>query len=35
MDYVSSTKAAEVGTRWKELVAKSSVVPYGPRKVIG
>ena len=31
----SSTRAAEVRTRWKELVVKSSVVPHRPHKVMG
>ena len=28
MDFASSTRAAENGKRWKEIVANSSVVPF-------
>ena len=35
MDFASSTRAAENRTRWKGVVAKSSVVPQRPRKVMG
>ena len=35
MDFVSSTRAAENKSRWKGIVANSSVVPRRPSKVIG
>ena len=35
MDFASSTRAAENRTRWKEIVANSSVVPRRPSKVMG
>ena len=35
MDFASSTRAAENRTRWKGIVANSSVVPRRPSKVIG
>ena len=35
MDFVSSTRAAENKTRWKGIVANSSVVPRRPSKVMG
>ena len=34
MDFASSTTAAENRTRWKGIVAKSSVVPRRPSKVM-
>ena len=35
MDYASSTRAAENKTRWKGIVANSSVVPRRPSNVMG
>ena len=35
MDFASSTRAAENSTRWKGIVANSSVVPQRPSKVMG
>ena len=35
IDFVSLARAAENGTRWKGVVAKSSVVPRRPFKVMG
>ena len=35
MYFASSTRAAENRTRWKGIVANSSVVPRRPSKVIG
>ena len=35
MDFASSTRAAENRTKWKGIVAKSSVVPRRPSKVMG
>ena len=35
MNFASSTKAAENMTRLKEIVAKSSVMPQRPSKVMG
>ena len=35
MDFASSTKAAENRSRWKGIVANSSVVPRRPTKVMG
>ena len=35
MDFANSTRAAENRTRWKGIVAKSSVVPQRPLKVMG
>ena len=35
MDFASSTRAAENRTRWKGIVANSSVVPRRPSKIIG
>ena len=35
MDFASSTRATEDGTRWKGIVVKSSVVPQRPHKVMG
>ena len=35
MDFASSTRAAENRTKWKGIVANSSVVPRRPSKVIG
>ena len=35
MDFASSTRAAEYRTRWKGIVANSSVVPRQPSKVMG
>ena len=35
VDFASSTRAAENRTRWKGLVANSSVVPQRPSKVMG
>ena len=35
MDFASSTRTAENRTRWKGIVAKSSVVPRRPSKVMG
>ena len=35
MDFASSTRAAEDRTRWKGVIAKSSVVPQQPSKVMG
>ena len=35
MDFASSTKTAENRTRWKGVVANSSVVPRQPSKVLG
>ena len=35
MDFASSTRAAENRTRWKGIVANSSVVPRQPSKVMG
>ena len=32
MDFASSTRTAENGTRWKGIVANSSVVPRRPSK---
>ena len=34
MDFTSSTTAADNRTRWKRIVAKTSVVPRRPSKVI-
>ena len=33
--FASSTKTAEDGTRWKRVVAKSSVVPQRQCRVMG
>ena len=35
MDFASSTRVAENRSRWKGIVANSSVVPRGPSKVMG
>ena len=35
MDFASSIRAAEKGTKWKGVVANSSVVPRRPSKVMG
>ena len=35
MDFASSTRAAENGSRWKGIVSNSSVVPRRPSKVMG
>ena len=35
MDFSSSTRAAEHRSRWKRIVANSSVVPRRPSKVMG
>ena len=35
IDFTSSTMAAENRTRWKRIVANSSVVPRRPPKVMG
>ena len=35
MDFASSTRAADDRIRWKGIVAKSSVVPQRPSKVMG
>ena len=35
MDFASCTRAAEDRTKWKGVVAKSSVVPKQPCKVMG
>ena len=35
MVFASTTRAAENKTRWKGIVAKSSVVPGKPSKVVG
>ena len=35
MDFASSTRVAENRTRWKGIVANSSVVPRRPSKVTG
>ena len=35
MDFASSTRMAENRTRWKGIVANSSVVPRGPSRVMG
>ena len=35
MDFASSTKAPENRSRWKGIVANSSVVPRRPSKVMG
>ena len=35
MDFASSTRAAENRSRWKGIVANSSVVPRRPSKVVG
>ena len=35
LDFASSTRAAENRTRWKGIVANSSVVPQRPSKVMG
>ena len=35
MDFASSTRTAENRTRWKGIVANSSVVPRQPSKVLG
>ena len=35
MDFASSTRAAENRTRWKGIVANSSVAPRRPSKVTG
>ena len=35
MDFASSTRTAENWTRWKGIVANSSVVPRRPSKVMG
>ena len=34
MEFASSTRAAEDRIRWKGIVAKSSVVPQRPRRVM-
>ena len=33
MDFASSTRAAEIRTRWKGIVAKSSVMPQQSSKL--
>ena len=35
MDFASSTRVAENRTRWKGIVANSSVMPQRPSKVMG
>ena len=35
MDFASSTRPAEDGTKWKGVVAKLPVVPERPCKVMG
>ena len=35
MDFASSTRAAENRSRWKGIVANSSVMPRRPSKVMG
>ena len=35
MDFASSTRAAKDRTRWKGIIANSSVVPRQPSKVMG
>ena len=35
MDFASSTRAAENRTKWKQIVANSSVIPRQPSKVMG
>ena len=35
IDFASSTRAAENRSRWKGIVANSSVVPRRPSKVMG
>ena len=35
MDFASSARAAENKTRWKKVVANSSVVPQRPSNVMG
>ena len=35
MDFASLARAAENRTRWKGVVANSSVVPLRPSKVMG
>ena len=35
IDFASSTRAAENGTRWKGSVAKSPVMPQRPNKDMG
>ena len=35
VDFASPTRAAEDRTNWKGVVAKSSVVPQRPDKVMG
>ena len=35
MDFASSTRAAEIGTWWKGIVLKSSVIPQQSSKVMG
>ena len=35
MDFASSTRAAEVRTRWNGIIVKTSVVPQRPSKVMG
>ena len=35
MDFASSTRIAENRTRWKGIVANSSLVPQQPSKVMG
>ena len=35
MDFASSTRAAENRSRWKGIVANSSVVPRRPSKIMG
>ena len=35
MDFASSSRAAENRTRWKGIVANSSVVPRRPSEVMG
>ena len=35
MVFASTTRAAENKTRWKGIVAKSSVVPGKPSKAVG
>ena len=35
MDFASSTRTAENRTRWKGIVANSSVMPRRPSKVMG
>ena len=35
IDFASSTRAAENRSRWKGIVANSSMVPQRPSKVVG